>query len=872
MPRIRWRDFSKGLWLVGPAEDTPDGHLRRAKGVAPLRSIALRSRSGTLQFFALAAHSMTRYNGEYVIGSSMNLYTSVARAIGSEVLITGPSGGGPTALDGTFLTFVQMPPTAGKPDYLFVAGGGSLQKLGPAASGPLTTTPTRWGISPPDYLNGGGADTALALNAQQSRIIDDLEDINDAGSDWNETGDDTAAVFANDAVRFTQGTASMRFEIGKDKSVEATRNFTLGGDAFTPSAPLHEFAGPITSYNEDFISFDIRINRPKHIKSIGIAFDADTSGGLFRGKFFSRDLKVQVVRKAQRKRLVGTGDILRGERVTNKQKERDFVTEMSDQLRDRSMAEFLGDDTIAVARRRWTRVTLPKVTFETSGDLTNDNTSWSAIRAVRVSMETNKLGGANVNWDKMRMLGGTGMLGDYQYEFTFKNSTTGTRSNPDLTVGALTIKDVQRQAVNITNIPQAPLSGVADPQVDKIEIWRTLGNGEVFFRVTEVNTVAGGGSASYTDTTADYIGMAEGATSIFEDVELPLDNIIPDPTFEDAVGPYLTRMWWTRDTASGKKGRVYFSPTARAEAVEGFIDIAEEDVAQKLVIWNDQLWLFASKGVYRVEGTDQPFVLRPVFGAPGTIYSRSVAAAPEGLLCFSQDGVRLFDGLRSGILGEGVEPLAPIFRNGVTDGLGPFAGIIGEYGRGEYYISDSTTAVGQALRTTLAVSREGAWRNLGHPFNFLFYDVKSNILFGANTVNTVGDVSVIRSSTHTSTFTLSTANFHATPGGPARTGTSHTAVGVRCPRAITITRLSAVISAAPAGDDTVTLKFAIGGVAQSGISLLLTSASAINAAHTATGTVTVAQDDILTVTAEFANGGTSQAFRSIAFTYDIVPE
>src|SRR3990170_2660669 len=104
MARVRWTNFSGGLWLTGPPEDNPDGTLRRATGVAPLRSIALRSRSGTLQYFALNAHSMTRFNDEYVMGVGTSLYKSASRAIGSEALIPAPATGGPAALDGTPVT------------------------------------------------------------------------------------------------------------------------------------------------------------------------------------------------------------------------------------------------------------------------------------------------------------------------------------------------------------------------------------------------------------------------------------------------------------------------------------------------------------------------------------------------------------------------------------------------------------------------------------------------------------------------------------------------------------------------------------------------------------------------------------------------
>lgn len=844
--RHRWRDFSGGLWLVGPTEDNPPTALRRAKGVAPLRSVALRSRSGTLNFYTLDAHSMTRYNGFYFFGDGTNLTRSANAnplAPGSTTVV---SAG---VFDGTRLTFVQMPPTLDKADYLFVAGGGNLKKTDPAFG-----AVTEWGIAPPDYSNGAGADLSAALATQQSLVIDALEDIADAGSTWTETGDDIDTL-QNDATRFTTGAASMRLEPLKDKSVEATRNFGAAGDAFNPTADFTTFGGGIDSHIEDFITFDVRINRPKHVKSIGIAFAVGTSaGGVLFDKSYSRDLKVQVVRRQRRKRLVGLGDIIKDA------DQAEFIADNIDQQRDHSRAEFLTEDTIGVARRRWTRVTIPKVVFESNGGAVEAD--WATVRGVRFTVETNKLGRANVNFDNLKLIGGTGMIGDYQYHVTFRNTSTGTRSNPDLTFGPITIEDVERQGVTLSNVPVS-----ADTQVNQREIWRTIGNGAIFFLA---GTIDDNTTTSFTDTTADYIGLAEGATDILQDEELPLDNIKPDDTFEDAVGPHLGRMWWTRDTATGTKGRVYFSPIARAEAVAGFVDVAsEEDETQKLVIWNEQLWCFTKLKVYRILGFTEPFISTEVWGVPGTSQPHTVIRTPIGIVYRAKDGVRVFDGMSSTIIGPG-DSMAPIWRNGTTDGIATFEGDVADYGRGEYYISDST----DVTKTTFAVNMTtGAWREVGFPSNFLFYDQKANVLFGRNVPATVGGMILIHESTHTGTFTPGTANPFIKPGGPGSIQASHTAARALVPRDITITRLALVVSAAPGVGQSVQVRFNVNGVTQSSPSITVTNATATNTAVlSAASALDVAEGDTLSIEFTFAGGAASLALRSLSWAYDIIPE
>src|SRR5438132_8105718 len=153
MPRIRFRDLGGSLFVTGPREDTPDGMLRRGRGLHAVRSRSARSRAGSTKLFDLAAHSLVRFDGSRYAGVGTDFYRDGA------VIRSG--------LSGNRLALVPMPPPAGKPDQLFVAGGGTLFKTDSAGNDSL------WGIDPP-------ADGATATPiAQETVPIEHFENSGD---------------------------------------------------------------------------------------------------------------------------------------------------------------------------------------------------------------------------------------------------------------------------------------------------------------------------------------------------------------------------------------------------------------------------------------------------------------------------------------------------------------------------------------------------------------------------------------------------------------------------------------------------------------------------------------------------------------------
>jgi hypothetical protein len=708
--RLSWRNFTSGLWFKGPREHNPAGTLRRAKSVYPLRTGSIRSRSPITTIAALDAHSLFKYGGTRIAGVSTAIYREV---VGVFTAISG-------TFAGTATTFVAAPPTVGKDDVIFLAGNplsSKLQKLNSALD-----TASQWGLDRP-------SDTKP--DAAQGTLLTKDIDLFDATTDWSASVVDEADTDISDsdfpklelsAAKRVEGAGSLRFRAKKDATtridkliVKDLSNFSMAGD----------------SGDEDYIELYVAFNRPKHVKNMEITFYVGSGAPTFDDETdtYSRELTFAVVKKKRKKKLVGTGDLIRKKDV-----EEALRTGRLDKV-DFSMAEFVAEDKIGVTRRTWTRLTIPKASFTANGNAGTTGKTFANVQAVRISVECTKQGGSRVWLDRMRMIGGAGMQGDYQYMFTFLNNNTGTRSNPspkttdtngDEIYDPVIIRNIERNGVVLGGVTVLPAP--TDPQVTHIEIWRTVGNGTLFFLADKVVSTSAAPATTYTDRVADYPGMFSGGTGtkFLQPEELPDDNDRPDDTVADAVGPFDGRVWLTRATTSGAKNRVFYSPVGRMEAVENYIPIGSNDEeCQKLVIWNGELYAFTKRALYRLIGSDATFVFQPVLGVPGTPFPGTVQATDGGIVYQARDGFRVYDGTQSMLVAD--DALAPIGRGGSSDGISAFSGVASVWGRDEYMVSDTNT--------TLAFSPSSGWRNVGVPCKAFVWEPDTRILLASATIS-----------------------------------------------------------------------------------------------------------------------------------------
>lgn len=678
MPIIRTPLFDPsrplvGLVVTGPEDSLqarpgqiPSNTFRRFKRVNSISKGEIRSAPGNLPDTGIGgAHSLTHYGGFNFQASGSTLYRA-----GSSIL---------TGLNSTRLSFIQAPPSPGKGDYLFVSGGGLLRKVD--SLGAVTS----WGIDPPvGTIDGVAATTIKAIDPFSSAAT------------W--TGVNAVLSDETTIVAELSGN-SMQMDVSEDARGTATKNITVDLSIFVT----------VTSPDEDWIRFWFRVNEPRNLDHVEIAFSlGDTT---FAVNTYSRRIEVETTlqppRQTQTQRT-GVADVddlqFNQERVV----EETIVTTPSDRVR---VQEIIGQTAIPDLQDTWVQIRVPKSSFKRSG---NDVLSWADVQAVRLSVVANGNGAVETYFDTLELAGGYGLQGDYKYKVTFRNMVTGNRSN-STPEPAVTVANVERGTVTLTNIPVS-----LDTQVDQREIWRTLGNGTLYFRI---GTIDDNVTTTFSDKVADFFGLdSSGANPIMQNLQLPLDNTKPLDSFGDAVIDTQSVVFWLDDSDNG---RVYYSPPGRPESNKGFIEVSTtSDSLQRLVIWNGVRYAFSTSRLFRIDGND-PYTSREVFGVPGVSAANAftVRTTPFGIIWQANDDVRVFDGVRS--IPIGVERLGDMFRGGGTNPFGAFEGVTAAYGCCEYIISDG--------RQTLSYHVvDKVWRDVGGGYSALEYQPDADQFIGGN--------------------------------------------------------------------------------------------------------------------------------------------
>lgn len=344
---------------------------------------------------------------------------------------------------------------------------------------------------------------------------------------------------------------------------------------------------------------------------------------------------------------------------------------------------------------------------------------------------------------------GAGVLevGAYIYRITFRNTVSGSESNDNGHDIAVTTT-LNNEAVQITNIPTSP-----DSQVNQRRIYRTVVGGSALFLTGTIDDNTG---TTFDDDTIDSILSSADS--------LQTDNDVPPDTVEDAAGPHEGRMWFL-DSAVGRRGRVYYSASGRAEAFTDFIVITnDDDPMQRLVIWDGSIWAISQDHVFQIIGTTTPFKWREISGALGTSAPDTVVPSRIGIFYRANEGVQLFRGPITDTAeggrqfgGEvsslvGFDAVGVLFQGESREGIQAFEGVVATVGRSQYYISDGTN--------TLALDLiDGTWRNIGIGVNALFYERDNDEVLAAfsNSVMLLEDEGAFTDNNSAITWEMETA-------------------------------------------------------------------------------------------------------------------
>ena len=181
---------------------------------------------------------------------------------------------------------------------------------------------------------------------------------------------------------------------------------------------------------------------------------------------------------------------------------------------------------------------------------------------------------------------GTGLTGTYLYKYTYVNSVSGHESTAS---AASASKTVANKTINLSG-----LTASADPQVDKINIYRTTNGGAFYFYLTQISN----GTTTYADSTAD---TSLGST------EAPLYN--DPPSLFAGIEEWDGRIFGFEANSTILKfsNDEFYSLTGNPEESfhpDNYINLRAKIYAIKKSPNFNELWVHTSKGVYGIVRTE----------------------------------------------------------------------------------------------------------------------------------------------------------------------------------------------------------------------------------------------------------------------------
>jgi hypothetical protein len=180
------------------------------------------------------------------------------------------------------------------------------------------------------------------------------------------------------------------------------------------------------------------------------------------------------------------------------------------------------------------------------------------------------------------------LTGVYQWKLV-SVLTGGERKYGSEASGAVNLASVQ---ANVT------WTADADPNVIGYELYRTTGNGGIFYYVDYID---GRTTASYTDNVTDLTILSN---RVLEEHGDPPPNAY-------FCEPHKQRMWWFRTDANPTRG--WFSDPARPDSTlhaTNFVDFSDSETVGDVVTgavgnFEGQLVVFTEKAIWAVSGTGQ---------------------------------------------------------------------------------------------------------------------------------------------------------------------------------------------------------------------------------------------------------------------------
>ncbi len=485
------------LWLAGDSVAMPPGTLRRARATSNVPGPTLRSRDGVD-----ASAGGVSFNG--TINSCIRYGTR--RFFCDDLGVLGysnigvQSGAFPfTGFDGTRLAFVKMP-IHETDDYLFIAGGGILKKVGPDG------VVSKWGIDAPTaHMN------VLSVFGNEFSFF--VFETPDTPSAWFTDGEST--VTSDATTNSGTSPASMKVVVNALKASTISRNFNSN---VTFNLMRFGNTGPLSTVH-DYIGFWMKTDVPEALSFIQIDFSIgdDTFGDVYSKLLLPEDPQIpgspnETVNTGlpDDRYIVAKENVVLAQKEVNERIPGDTHIHVNPKAHTVTVKAPLttGFQTVQLKADTWKHVRIPKTIFDRN--INGTTLDWDNVHAIRITISNQSNDVVTLHFDSMQLEGGYGLQGRYQYYETFENSTTGSRSNP--TDVPISVPNSFGNAPFAANGPdfdgvvyRAPVrlgkfASTDDPQVDMRNIWRTVGDGALPFLVDTISIEQG----EFLDTIADY--------------------------------------------------------------------------------------------------------------------------------------------------------------------------------------------------------------------------------------------------------------------------------------------------------------------------------------------------------------------------------
>ena len=542
-----------------------------------------------------------------------------------------------------------------------------------------------------------------------------------------------------------------------------------GGNAWAVFVNLN----PSGSTDSDNFILYFRISQPEYLKSLLIEFDLGTN---FRKDFYSGS--VTTANLVAVPTITAPTDIAAMDQLGNSILNRPF-TSIPPAASTQLGQEFIGQlksylinsfgknaavrpqfnpsvgaqtalqnlaSTIVPADEQWWQILIPRGNFKRFG---RDGTrGWQSVSGFRIKIrDRHSVNSIVTNFDDFGFQGGVGMIGNYQYVYTWENSQTGSYGNPNPTPIAVTAVNRTGVVLALSTIPVP-----TDPQIDTLVLWRTMGDGGTFYRLANIN--ASNIPATITDNVSDFFGFGAtisdwqaahayaSAATILPTVSnesgyifvannsgtsgtQPNEPVWPqtpgatvndngivwmntgtiggtlslEPLLQVNTLPFITvsqaaffagTMFLCGDTATGARGRIYYSSPGFAEGIAGFTDVSnDDDPTQCFGTFNGQLYLFTQKHVWLIQDISvnpalPAFAAIPVPNAPGTSAPYSVVSTTNALIYQATDGsIVAFDGFYAEVIAA---QILPLLMGETAEAQQPIARIVQATFNGREYI------------------------------------------------------------------------------------------------------------------------------------------------------------------------------------------